>query len=157
MIPAALAWVAKSLIDAMMIEIDSSAPTSAAIMPWLWVGLALAVLESVAGSVRTYLSRRLADDLNFKVTTDMLTHAADLDLEFFEDVGKQDPLLRGASLPARALDAGPSRVRTRTQPGDKAQVDPVFRGSIDPAPISGGNPPPGSGTAVDPPWTFSRF
>ena len=94
MVPAALAWVAKSLIDSMMIEVDSGAPNAGAVMPWLWVALALAVFDSVAGNVRTYLSRRLADDLNLKLTTDILTHAADLDLEFFEDVGNQDSLQR---------------------------------------------------------------
>ena len=93
-IPAALAWVAKSLIDSLMIEIDASAPSVAAIMPWLSFGLVLAVLDALAGSVRPYLSRRLADDLNLKVTTDILTHAAGLDIEFFEDIGEQDTLQR---------------------------------------------------------------
>ena len=91
---AALAWVAKSLIDSMMIEIGSSTPNAAAVLPWLSIALGLAVLDSVAGSVRTYLSRRLADDLNLKVTADILTHAADLDIEFFEDIGNQDSLQR---------------------------------------------------------------
>ncbi len=94
MVPAALAWVAKSLIDSMMIEIGSSDPDAAAIVPWLSAGLTLAVLDSVASCVRTYLSRRLADDLTLKVTTDILTHATDLDIEFFEDVATQDSLER---------------------------------------------------------------
>ena len=49
-IPAALAWVAKSLIDSLMIEIDASAPSVAAIMPWLSFGLVLAVLDALAAA-----------------------------------------------------------------------------------------------------------
>ncbi len=94
MIPAALAWVAKSLIDSLTMALDSSSRDPAAIMPWLLAGLMLALLDAVANAVRTYLSRRLADDLSLEVETDILTHAATLDVEFFEDVGKQDSLQR---------------------------------------------------------------
>lgn len=94
LIPAALAWVAKSLIDALTTEIGSSTPSLAEVMPWLWVGLLLAGTDAVASSARSYLGRRLADDLDLKVTTDVLTLAATLDIEFFENISSQDSLER---------------------------------------------------------------
>jgi len=94
MVPAALAWVAKSLIDSLTMQIDSSSTDASTIMPWLIAGLVLAMLDAVANAVRRYLSRRLADDLSLEVTTDILTHVSGLDIEFFEDVGKQDSLQR---------------------------------------------------------------
>jgi len=98
MVPAALALVAKSLIDSLMMQVESSSSDAATIMPWLIAGLVLAMLDAVANGVRQYLSRRLADDLNLKVTTDILTHASGLDIEFFEDVGKQDALQRAKDM-----------------------------------------------------------
>jgi len=94
MIPAALAWVVKSLTDSLMMQVESSSTDVATIMPWLIAGLVLAMLDAVANGVRRYLSRRLADDLNLEVTTDLLTHASGLDIEFFEDLGNQDALQR---------------------------------------------------------------
>ena len=94
LVPAGLAWVAKSLIDAITLAIDSGAPSVGAISPWLVVGLSLAVLDSVSGAFRTYFNRGLADDLHLRVTTDILTHAADLDVELFEDIDQQDALQR---------------------------------------------------------------
>jgi len=98
MVPAALALVAKSLIDSLMMQVESSSSDAATIMPWLIAGLVLAMLDAVANGVRQYLSRRLADDLNLKVITDILTHASGLDIEFFEDVGKQDALQRAKEM-----------------------------------------------------------
>ncbi len=104
MIPAALAWVIKSLVDSLMTEIDASAPEEGStIMLWLWLGLGLAVLDAVAGSVRTYVNRRLADDLSVKVTTDILSHAADLDIKFFEDLDTQDSLQRAKAVSGDSL------------------------------------------------------
>ena len=103
MIPAALAWVIKSLVDSLMTEINASPPEGSTALLWLWLGLGLAVLDAVAGSVRTYVSRRLADDLNVKVTTDILSHAANLDIKFFEDPDAQDSLQRAKTVSGNSL------------------------------------------------------
>ncbi len=98
LVPAALAWVAKSIVDTITVEIASGTPDAAAIFPWLSVGLALGVLDSISNGVRTYLGRRLADDLHLEVTTNILTHAATLDIELFEDVTTQDSLQRARGM-----------------------------------------------------------
>ena len=98
LVPAALAWVAKSLVDAITAETASGSPDAGAIVPWLAIGLALAVLDSVSTGVRTYLSRRLADNLHLAVTTNILTHAEQLDVERFEDVDTQDSLQRARAM-----------------------------------------------------------
>ena len=92
--PAALAWVAKSLIDSLTTETGSSSSDSSPIMPWLIAGLIITLLEAVTTGLRVYLTNVLSDKLNLRLTTDILTHASELDIEFFEDVDKQDTLER---------------------------------------------------------------
>ena len=104
-IPAALAWVAKSLIDAVVIELDASNPNAAPVMFWLWLGLGLAAVEAVSRAVREYLSQRLADELNVKVTTETLKHAAGLEIKVFEDLAVQDSLDRAKRMTGKRVTA----------------------------------------------------
>jgi len=93
-VPALLAWVTKGLIDAIVVQVDAEPWALAPIMPWLVAGVVLAVLEAVSQLARTYMLRRIQDDLNLRITTDVLEHAARLDVAYFEDPRAQDVLER---------------------------------------------------------------
>ena len=104
-IPAALAWVAKSLIDAVVIELDAGNPNAALVMFWLWIGLGLAAVEAASRACREYLSQRLADELTVKVTTETLRHAAGLEIKVFEDLAIQDSLDRAKRMTGNNVTA----------------------------------------------------
>lgn len=61
---------------------------------WLSVGLALAVLEGVGLLVFNYLFARLSDEMNVSLTSDLLDHAVQLDLAFFEDTKRRELIER---------------------------------------------------------------
>lgn len=92
--PAALAWVMKSLIDVLTSEIASGSPDPSAAIRWLVLGLVIAILDSLLEALNGYFNRRLSDELHIAVSRDVMHHAAQLDLEFFEDVNNQDVMQR---------------------------------------------------------------
>lgn len=94
LVPAALAVVAKGLIDAAMLEINAATPTIEPILPWIGAGLILTLVEGAIRLSKPFLSRRLEDDLNIEINTRILNHTAELDIAYFEDPGSQDVLQR---------------------------------------------------------------
>ena len=94
LVPAALALVAKGLIDAVMLEINSTLPRIEPILPWIAAGLILTLVEGAIRLSRPFLLRRLEDDLNIEINTRILNHTAELDVAYFEDPGSQDVLQR---------------------------------------------------------------
>jgi ATP-binding cassette subfamily B protein len=92
--PAALAWIAKSIIDTLTLQMSSSTPEMSAVTPWLLMGLVIAAIDVTVSGLRSYINQRMTDELSLNLSEDILTHTASLDLEFFEDVEKQDSLDR---------------------------------------------------------------
>ena len=58
-------------------------------MPWLVLGFVLTLAEALAPLAHKYSLQRLKDDINIRVTGDLLEHSARLDLAFFEDPESQ--------------------------------------------------------------------
>jgi ATP-binding cassette subfamily B protein len=93
-IPAGLALFARGIINACVAVIDSGGGDFSAVYPWMAFGFALTLLEGVGQMGHCFLARRLEDDINLAVTTDVLSHAATQDLDFFENVGSRETIER---------------------------------------------------------------
>jgi len=91
-IPAGLALFARGIINA-CVKVMDGAPIEL-VYPWMALGLGLTLLEGIGQLAQTFLSRRLEDDINLAVTTDILTHASHLDLAFFENTRSRETIER---------------------------------------------------------------
>lgn len=83
-LPAATALVMRGLINGVVREVGTAAPSMTAITPWLLVGVLLAIAEVLGQLTHRYLIGRLVDDMELTVTADILTHASRLDVAWFE-------------------------------------------------------------------------
>jgi ATP-binding cassette subfamily B protein len=100
MIPAGLALTARGLVNASLVTIDSGTPHLGLVAPWLLLGFVLTLLEGIGQLASNLFTRRQYDELNFRLTLDMLTHAARLDVAFYDDPRLQDVLQRAQENPA---------------------------------------------------------
>ena len=98
LLPAALAWVLKTLIDTLTLGVEAKTNNAVLIVPWLIVGLLLVTIEIIGKASQIYHRNRLRDILDIEISNEVLSHIKDLDLEFFEDPGKQDLLLRAETV-----------------------------------------------------------
>ena len=98
-VPAALAVTARGLVNATVAAVRHGSPSLASVLPWLAIGFALTLLEGLSGLASRLFSQRLRDDLNYRITADILSHAATLDVAFYEDPGSQDMLQRAKDNP----------------------------------------------------------
>jgi ATP-binding cassette subfamily B protein len=94
LLPAATALVMRGLINALVDAAGTVSDTLSGITPWLLLGAVLAMGEMLGQLANRYLVGRLVDDLDLTVTTDILTHAARLDVAFFDTPDLQDNLHR---------------------------------------------------------------
>ena len=92
--PAGLVLVARGVVNAVASGLSKGEPSTNILMLWLGVGLLVSMAEAVSRSAGKYFSRRLHDELNLKTTTNMLEHAANLEVQLFEDPHFQDVLQR---------------------------------------------------------------
>lgn len=92
--PAALALTARGLINAVAAVLDRGTNDYRTLVPWLAVGLVLALVQAVSEFAAKFFTQRLHDELNLSITSDILTHAAGLDVGFFEDPRFQDVMER---------------------------------------------------------------
>jgi ATP-binding cassette subfamily B protein len=63
---------------------------------WLLFGLAVTILEATSRFTLKFLNERLHDDINLKVTSDILIHADSLELSNFEDIRFQNIIERAS-------------------------------------------------------------
>ena len=96
--PAAMAWVGRGLINALVQLINSGAAHTdielSAVYPWLAWAMMLALTEAVCTHSSNYLKLRLNDELNLRVCSAVLDQSARLDLSYFENPRAQDVLER---------------------------------------------------------------
>jgi hypothetical protein len=59
--------------------------------------------EAIAPLAQKFFAERLRDDMNIRITSDILSRAEKLDLSFFEDPAKRDLLDRAQQNPAEHL------------------------------------------------------
>jgi len=100
LVPAGLAVVFGGLIQAASKAVQGSQGETARLVLWLVLGFVLSVVGGVAKVVERHESERVLDELDLRLTSDLLAHAATLDIGFFEDPGSLDVLQRARSAPA---------------------------------------------------------
>jgi ABC-type multidrug transport system fused ATPase/permease subunit len=83
-----------------MAGLRGSAPDLWPMAPWLALGFIATVADALTAAANTVLRNRLRDELNCRVSGDILMHAARLDVSFFEDPRFQDVLQRARDNPA---------------------------------------------------------
>jgi ATP-binding cassette subfamily B protein len=94
LVPAALALFARGVINAFVEVSRSGTSDLGPLVPWLLFGLGLTLVEAVSPLINRFLTQRLQDDLNLRITSDILVHAAKLDVAFFEDPRTQEMIER---------------------------------------------------------------
>ena len=99
-VPAGLALFARGLINVFVTGGDMAAVGMDAVLPWFFLGLAVTVLEAVAPLLHRFCTERLHDEMNIRITSDILRHAEKLDLAFFENPAKRNLLDRAQQSPA---------------------------------------------------------
>jgi ATP-binding cassette subfamily B protein len=88
-----------------MVALRGDAPHLWPMIPWLTLGFLCTVADALTTAASNVLRNRLRDELNCRVSADILTHAATLDVSFFEDVRFQDVLQRARENPAGTIAA----------------------------------------------------
>jgi ATP-binding cassette subfamily B protein len=94
LIPAGLAVALRGLIDAAVAARHPSGDSAALLLGWVALSFTLAAADALTGLAAAYASQRLADELNLRLTGEVLAHAWSLDLAFFEDPDRQDLISR---------------------------------------------------------------
>jgi ATP-binding cassette subfamily B protein len=100
LIPAAMALTARGLVNACIGAMHGGVASLRPLLPWLLLGFALTLVEGVAQLAAGLFSRHLHDHLNYRITLDLLRHAARLDVAFYDDPRLQDVLQRAKENPA---------------------------------------------------------
>ena len=134
LIPAGSAIVARSLVNEVVGLIKGSTPDVSGVLPWLALGLGLALLDALVGLGDAFIQQALYDDLNIEVTLRMLRHASSLDLATFEDPRVQDIRDRAEQNTARhfiqfvssSLDAVMGVVQVISLTAVLAVIEPVL-------------------------------
>ncbi len=134
LIPAGSALVARSLVNEVVGLIKGSTPDVSVVLPWLAMGLGLALLDALVGLGDAFIQQALYDDLNIQVTLRMLRHASNLDLATFEDPRVQDIRDRAEQNTARhfiqfvssSLDAVTGVVQVVSLTAVLAVIEPVL-------------------------------
>ena len=102
--PAGLAVVFGGLVQAAAgAARDGGRGGAAPLVPWLLAGLALAVAGGIAKVLERDAGERLLDELNVRLTGDLVAHAASLDVSYLEDPASLDVLERARSAPAESF------------------------------------------------------
>src|SRR5689334_15859659 len=99
LIPAGLAVFARGLIN-VFVGNSGFAVGLDAILPWFLLGFGITILEATAPLAQRFCTQRLHDDMNSRISSDILSHAEKLDLAFFENAAKRDVLDRAQQSPA---------------------------------------------------------
>jgi len=134
LVPAGTALVARSLVNAVVGLIKGTTVGVTAVVPWLALGLGLALIDALVGLSGAFIEQRLYDDLDLEVTLRMLRHASRLDLATFEDPRVQDIRDRAEQNTARhfilfvstSLDAVTGVVQVVSLTAVLAVIEPVL-------------------------------
>ncbi|MBN2430534.1 MAG: ABC transporter ATP-binding protein [Acidobacteria bacterium] len=88
--PAALAWITRGLINAIVETSQQGLRDLTPIVPWLVYGLALVLINALLDFLTENLSRRLSDRMQVHMDMQTLEHSTRLDLSWLEDPDFQD-------------------------------------------------------------------
>jgi ATP-binding cassette subfamily B protein len=92
--PAVYAVVIRGLINEVAAILKGDVNTVRVLMVWLILAMGTTLTEAMGSFANVYCMQRLTDELNVRLTRDILTHAAMLDVTFFEDPRLQDVMER---------------------------------------------------------------
>jgi ATP-binding cassette subfamily B protein len=85
LVPAGLALTARGLINVAVRSLGAGEHSFTPLVPWLALGLGIALVEALAPLCAKLFTQRLNDELNLRMTSEFLAHAARLDLASLED------------------------------------------------------------------------
>ncbi len=94
LLPLALLWIPKLIIDAVVAHVTRGAANLPQIWRWIAIELALAVLSDILARVNTLCDSLLGDRFTDLVSVRLMRHATGLDLASFEDPVFYDKLER---------------------------------------------------------------
>ena len=100
LLPAALAWIGKQIINAVADLIAGGSGGIQTVIPWLVLGFAVTAASEIFGSLTSFLKHRLEENLLLRLSRDILEHAATLDVSQLEDLELQDVFERVQKNPA---------------------------------------------------------
>ena len=92
--PAGMALIMRGLINAVVDATRQQSDQLTPLLPWLFLGLGLAVIMALSELLQKFLAGRLADEIDISITSKTLSQAAQLDVAFFEDPRNQDIIHR---------------------------------------------------------------
>jgi ATP-binding cassette, subfamily B, bacterial len=94
LIPAGIALAIRGIVDGVTAVATRPEVGTGPIFVWIGIALAVTLGEVLANATARYLDQRWTDELNLDVTTEVLEHAATLELQYFEDPAFQDTMSR---------------------------------------------------------------
>lgn len=92
--PAALAWLGRLIINAVVDALRQGQQSLQPVLPLLGITLAAMIVNEVINLIAQLLNRRLGEVSTLKVELDILNHVSNLDVSWFEDSHFQDLLDR---------------------------------------------------------------
>lgn len=93
-LPAGLALAARGLVNAVAAILGGESHGTNIMLLWLALGLVLTLVMAISVAASKLFNQRLQDELNLRITSNILDHAAKLDLAQFEDPRFQDIMNR---------------------------------------------------------------
>ncbi len=94
LLPAGMALIMRGLINAIVEATRQQSDQLAPLLPWLFLGLGLAIMIAVSELLQRFLAGRLADEVDISITSKTLRQASRLDVAFFENPQNQDIIYR---------------------------------------------------------------
>lgn len=92
--PALLALTSRGIVNAVVTIVNDKIDNFTILWFWIGLGMTLAIFDAVTKFALQLFMQRLRDELNLKITSDILTHAAELELAHFENPDFQDIMKR---------------------------------------------------------------
>lgn len=92
--PLGLALSARGIVNAVVSGMRAETVGPGVLLAWLATGLTFTILEALGRFATLFHMGRLEDNLNIRITSDILKHADSLDLSCFEDPRFQDMMAR---------------------------------------------------------------
>jgi ATP-binding cassette, subfamily B, bacterial len=93
-LPVGLVLATRGIVNAVVPLLSGATDDTSVLILWLLTGLILTICEAGSNSSGEYLKHRLKDELNLKITSDILIHASTLELSCFESPEFQDVMER---------------------------------------------------------------
>ncbi len=89
--PAGMVIAIREIVDSLVANLSKGAGDAfTALIPWIVLGLSIAIIEATANLLSRFLRKRISDEMNTSVSLEIMSHAATLDIAFFDDSRSHD-------------------------------------------------------------------